>query len=230
MKQIHTKAVVLNRIDYGEADRIITFLTPENGKVRVIAKGVRKAKSKLAGGIELFSISDVTYIIGRSELHTLVSSRLDIHFGNIVKDIDRTMLGYDMLKILGRVLEDEGGKEFYELLVDSLAMLNNLEAPKDLAEASYLLQLMRLLGHLPNLTHDVKGGILAKEGTFQFSFEDMAFYPVETGNFNQNHIKLLRLLSHNKPEALLKVKDIRSYLAELLPLIRTMSHQFVVTF
>lgn len=230
MKQLSTKAVVLTRTDYGEADRIITFLTPDHGKVRVIAKGVRKSKSKLAGGIELFSVSDISYIIGRSELHTLVSSRLDIHFGNIVTDIDRTMLGYDMLKILNRVLEDEGGLEFYELLVDSLSILNNLDAPKDLAEASYLLQLMRLLGHLPNLTHDVKGGILPESGIFQFSFDDMAFYLNKTGSLSQNHIKLLRLISHNKPEALLKVKDLENFLTELTPLVRTMSRQFVVTF
>lgn len=230
MKQLSTKAVVLTRVDYAEADRIITFLTPDHGKVRVIAKGVRKAKSKLAGGIELFSISDISYIIGKSELHTLISSRLDIHFGNIVKDIDRTMLGYDILKIMNKVLEDEGGKEYFDLLVNSLKILNNLGVAKDLAEASYLLQLMRLLGHLPNLTHDTKGKDLPEGGKFQFSFEDMGFYATEAGSFNQNHIKLLRLLSHNKPEALTGVKGLTEYLAELIPLIRTMSHQFVVTF
>ncbi len=230
MKQFSTKAVVLTRTDYGEADRIMTFLTSEEGKVRAMAKGVRKAKSKLAGGIELFSVSDITYIQGRSELHTLVSTRLETHFGKIVTDIDRTMLGYDMLKILNRVLEDEGGPEFYELLVTSLTALNNLEAPKDLAEASYLLHLMRLLGHLPNFTHDVKGDDLPKNGTFQFSFDDMAFFGLPSGQFTQNHIKLLRLLCHNPPEMLLKVADIRGYLAELIPIVRTMARQYVIPF
>ena len=59
MNRISTRSIILTRINYAEADRIITFLTPSNGKVRAIAKGVRKAKSKLAGGIELFSISDI---------------------------------------------------------------------------------------------------------------------------------------------------------------------------
>jgi DNA repair protein RecO (recombination protein O) len=57
MKTIVTKGIVLTRTDYGEADRILHFLTPDQGKIAGIAKGVRKSKSKLAGGIELFSVS-----------------------------------------------------------------------------------------------------------------------------------------------------------------------------
>jgi DNA repair protein RecO (recombination protein O) len=51
MRQFRTQAIILNRTDYGEADRIISFLTPDHGKVKAIAKAVRKSKSKLAGGI-----------------------------------------------------------------------------------------------------------------------------------------------------------------------------------
>ena len=54
-KDLRTKAIVLRRTDYGEADRILQLLTP-SGKRSVIARGVRKEKSKLAGGIELFSV------------------------------------------------------------------------------------------------------------------------------------------------------------------------------
>jgi DNA repair protein RecO len=232
MKQISTLGVVLSRTEYGEADRIITFLTPDHGKVRVMAKGVRKPRSKLAGGIELFSVSDITFIQGRGDLHTLVSSRLQTHFGNIVHDIDRTMLGYEFLKILSKLLEDEGGPEFYDLLVSTLRMLDNQDAPKDLAEASFLLRLMRLLGHLPTFTHDPKGQPLPKDGTYQFSFDDMAFFVASSGSvmFVQNHAKLLRLLSHNPPESLLKVTDLERYLADLAPLVRQMSRQYLVNF
>ncbi|MDO8591465.1 MAG: DNA repair protein RecO, partial [bacterium] len=71
MNRYVTQGIVLSRTDFGEADRILTFLTNDHGKVRAIAKGVRKSKSKLAGGIELFSISDLTLIIGRGEINTL---------------------------------------------------------------------------------------------------------------------------------------------------------------
>jgi DNA repair protein RecO (recombination protein O) len=230
VKQQRSLGVILSRTDYGEADRIITFLTPAYGKVRVMAKAVRKPKSKLAGGIELFSISDISYIEGRGDLHTLVSTRLERHFGRIVKDIERTMLGYDMLKILSRVLEDEGGEDFYNLLVESLAILDNLESPKDLAEASFLLRLMRLLGHLPAFTHDSKGTPLTKDATFQFSFDDMAFFPLPEGPFTLNHIKLVRLLSHNPPENLLSIAKLAEYLQDLITIIRTMARRYVIPF
>ena len=53
LKDIRTKSIVLRRTNYGESDRILNLLT-ENGVISVIAHGVRKEKSKLAGGIELF--------------------------------------------------------------------------------------------------------------------------------------------------------------------------------
>lgn len=228
--QYITKGITLARTDYGEADRIVTFLTPEQGKVRAMCKGVRKQKSKLAGGIELFSVTDLTLIKGKGDLDTLVSSRLVTHYGEIVRDITRTMFGYDVLKVINRVLEDEGGEEYFELLRDTLEVLNNLEASMGLAEASFLMRLMRLLGHLPNLTTDVKGNRLAASDTLQFSIEDMSFFVSPAGQFNQNHVKLLRMLAHNPPKQLLKVAKLEEYLRDMLPLLRLMSRQYAITF
>ena len=106
MQQIVTRGIVLTRTNYGEADRIVTILTPDHGKQRLMAKGVRKLKSKLAAGLELFSVSDISYIPGRGEVHTLVSSRLRVHYGKIVENLDRTMLGYELLKRINRATED----------------------------------------------------------------------------------------------------------------------------
>src|SRR5205814_1274862 len=106
---INTQGVVLSRTDFGEADRIIHFLTPDHGKVTGIAKGVRKSKSKLAGGIELFSISELTFIVGKSEIYTIISARLINHFDNIVKDLNRTNIGYDFLRMVNKATEDNTG-------------------------------------------------------------------------------------------------------------------------
>jgi len=86
VNQIVTTAIVLSRLNYGEADRIITVITPDNGKLRLMAKGVRRVKSKLAGGIELFIVSSLTFIKGKGDIGTLVSSRLQTHFSSIVTD------------------------------------------------------------------------------------------------------------------------------------------------
>lgn len=80
MNKYQTKAIIVRRIDYGEADRIVTFVTEGNGMVSALAKGVRKLSSKLAGGLELFSISNVTFLKGRGELERVISTRLEKHF------------------------------------------------------------------------------------------------------------------------------------------------------
>jgi hypothetical protein len=105
MNQLTTQGIILGRTDYGEADRILTMLTPDHGKLRLMAKGVRRVRSKLAGGIELFSVSDVTYIKGRGDIGTLISTRLVRYYKYIVSDINRTMLGYDLIKLLNKVTE-----------------------------------------------------------------------------------------------------------------------------
>lgn len=230
MKQLTDKAIVLARINYGEADRIVTLLTAEKGKVRVMAKGVRKPKSKLAGGIELFSISSVSYIKGRGGLDTLVSSRLEKHYGNIVKEIDRTMFGYEMLKILSRLVEDEAGEEYFELLLGSLEALNDLSWPKELAECWFYLRLMQLLGHLPQFTKDNDGVDLPRNENFQFNFDEMVFKSKIDGPFNQNHLKLLKLLAFNSPKDLARISGLEEYLIQLTPLVRQMSRQYLIQF
>ena len=53
-RQYRTEGIVLKRSDFGEADRILTLYTPERGKMRVVAKGVRRITSRKAGHVELF--------------------------------------------------------------------------------------------------------------------------------------------------------------------------------
>src|SRR3972149_6061937 len=63
-----TEAIVLRRADLGEADRLLTLLTPERGKLRVIAKGVRKIASRKSGHVELFNRVSLLMARGRGEL------------------------------------------------------------------------------------------------------------------------------------------------------------------
>lgn len=60
-----TEAVVLRRMDFGEADRILTLFTPQNGKLRAIAKGVRRTTSRLAGHLEPFARTQLLLATGR---------------------------------------------------------------------------------------------------------------------------------------------------------------------
>ena len=218
--QIVTRGIVLARTNYGEADRIVTMLTPDHGKLRLMAKGVRKSKSKLAGGIELFSVSEISYIQGRGDISTLTSTRLQTHYGNIVKHIDRTMAGYDLIKQINKATEDEPEPEYFVLLEDALKALNEDNIPELLIRAWFVAQLLRLGGHEPNLQTDTAGNKLQADKAYHFSFDDMAFTPHEGGGFDAGKIKFLRLLfSRNHVDTLAKVQGLDVLVPAVQPLV-----------
>jgi len=61
-----TQAIVLSRFELGEADRVLTLLTPHDGKIRVIAKGVRRPKSRIGGAVEPFAELHLVLIRART--------------------------------------------------------------------------------------------------------------------------------------------------------------------
>jgi len=230
VRQLVTEGIILRRTDYGEADRIITLLTPEQGKVRLMTKGVRRIKSKLAGGIELFSVSTLTYLQGRGDsgLGTLISARLVCHYGGIVKDIHRTMLGYDLIKRLDKATEDEPEEEYYNLLKASFEALEDVSTTPELTKLWFMMQLLRLSGHTPNLQTDSSGNKLAPDMNYSFGFEDMAFGATPHGPFDANHIKFLRLGFAGYPaKALGNIQGSPKLAGELGPLVQTMLQTYV---
>ncbi len=230
MRQIVTTGIILTRTNYGEADRILTILTPDNGKLRLLARGVRKVQSKLAGGIELFSISHITFIRGKGELGTLISTRLARHYGGIVKDLERTNLAYGLIKQLNRATEDEPEPEYFELLQQTFAALDDSKISLELINLWFGMQLLKLAGHTPNLKTDAAGNTLAEQGRYSFDFEAMSFAPAPRGRFTANHIKLLRLgFSNYQPKTLQQVSGIEALLNDLAPFIRTMLSEYIRT-
>ncbi|GAC1392543.1 MAG: hypothetical protein NVSMB46_08690 [Candidatus Saccharimonadales bacterium] len=193
MIQISTKGIVLTRLNYQEADRILTVLTPDKGKIGLIAKGVRRPKSKLAGGIELFCTNDVSYITSRGELHTLTSSRAIEHFEHIVKDIDHTMMAYEILKKINKITESAAGEEYYTLVERSLYALNDMSLTTEIIDLWFSMQLLDITGHTPNLHTTLENKKLVTTETYDFDITSMCFTSNKTGIFTANHIKVLRL-------------------------------------
>lgn len=228
MNQNVTKGIVLSRTDFGEADRIITVLTPEAGKLRLMAKGVRKIKSKLAGGIELFSVSDLTYISGRGDIGTLISSRLDRHFGRITQNIDRVQLGYQLIKLLNKVTEDRVENEYFNLLEQAFEGLDDDSIGLDLIVSWFEASLLSLSGHKPNLTYDLAGNQLEQTEKYNFDIDDMTFVRHDQGSFKSNDIKLLRLIfSNNSLSNLNKIETTSISLNLSRNLIRTMVETYI---
>jgi DNA repair protein RecO len=227
-QQTLTTAIVLTRTNFGEADRIITVITPDHGKLRLMAKGVRKSTSKLAGGIELFSISELSFIPGKGDIGTLVSTRLQKNFGNIVKHIDRTMLGYELIKRFNKATEDAAESEYFDLLAATLEALNNPDAHTDLVETWFNAQLVKLAGNSPNLKTDSEGMKLDSESNYAFDPDAMIFVKTQQGSYGASVIKLMRLFfCLESSEPLLQIKGVNAALPAAKLLIGTMLGQFI---
>jgi DNA repair protein RecO len=193
MQKYQTKGVVLKRVNYGEADRIVTFITNDHGKVTAIAKGVRKPKSKLAGGLELFSICNLSLIKGKGEMDTLVSARLETYFDQLILDYSRVEFGYEMIRLTQAFSDDEEAGQYYDLLQQGLELLNGQKLRDEVVLCWFLLRLMKLHGSIPNLLEDHSGTDLDATKTYGFSIEDGVFFQSEMGLFGETEIKAWRV-------------------------------------
>lgn len=186
-QSISDLAIVLSRSDYGEKDRILTVLTPGHGKLRAIAKGVRSSRSRLAGGIELFAENELALAGGRSNLYTVTFSRMKRYFGEISKDLDKSMYAYDCLKLINKLTPDEAGGEYYQHLANLMNALSENKVPLAQIRLWFSLKVLEELGASPDFN-------TGSNGSFEYNFDKHAFYEKSGGPYGPDHSKLLRYI------------------------------------
>lgn len=219
MKTLRTQAIVLRRTNYGEADRVLQIITPV-GKRSVMAKGVRREKSKLAGGIELFAVSDVVVGEGKGELGILLSARLVKFYQHIMADYDRMQFGYEAVKLVARASEMLDEPEWYDLLLETLASLDSVTIQLDLIETWFYLRYAGLMGHELNLAYDVDGNRLSPEVSYEYDVAEKGLRQAEGGDLTAGHIKLLRLIATKPIQTLVQVGGIAAVVGECLDVAR----------
>lgn len=215
----HTTAIVLKRTNYGEADRIVTLLTKDLGKIQVMAKSVRRERSKLAGGIEPFSISEVGVIKGKGEIDTLTSARLQTHFGNVVKSIDKLDFAYTCLKTINKITQTVEDSSFYLLTEHLFTGLNNERVSLPIVQLWWYVQVAEATGHGINTEQLVDGTAFNAEANYEYDYEKDGFYTKPGGGFSAAHIKLLRLAKGHTPALLANVTGGSELAASLCPML-----------
>lgn len=215
MKTVRAQAIVLRRTNYGEADRILQLLTPE-GRRSVMARGVRKEKSKLAGGIELFAISDVVLGEGKGDLGILTSAKLVQFYRHILKDYDRLQFGYQAIKLVSRASDAVDEPEWFDLLAETMAGLDVLTIPLPLVQTWFYIRYASLLGHDLNLELDIEGQKLEASQTYRYDVSDQGLRHATNGDLTGDHIKLLRLIATRPLSVLVQVGGVGSLLPECL--------------
>lgn len=216
---VRTRAIVLRRTNYGEADRIVQLLTPE-GKRSVIARGVRREKSKLAGGIELFAVSDVVISRGKGDLGILSSVRLVQFFNRILTGYDRLQFGYEAIKQVGRASDMVDEPEWYDLLDETLRGLNELSTPLLLTETWFYLNYARLVGHELSFYYDVTGEKLQPDKRYMYDVSERGLRESGRGELASDHIKFLRLVSSKSLRVVSQVGGVNEILNECFNIAR----------
>ena len=172
MPTYRDEAVVLRTHKLGEADRIITFLSRGRGKIRAVAKGVRRTSSKFGARLEPFSHVDLQFAEGRTlDVVTQVES---LHaFGEpLVADYRAYTAGQVMLETADRLVVEEGepSVQQYLLLVGALGALNRGTTDgvrsASLILDSYLLRSMAVAGYAPTFTDCARCGVVGPHSAF----------------------------------------------------------------
>jgi len=218
---LRTKSYVLRRTNFGESDRILNLITPE-GKISVLAKGVRKEKSKLAGGIELFCLSDIVVHEGKGDLKILTSAKLLKFYQNLLTSLQKMELASLILKRISVVSEHKNSPDFFKIVDQTLAALNN-NVDLGLVETWFWLNLVKASGGEVNLYRDTSGEKLSPEKTYLWDSTEEALKEHPSGNITANEIKLLRLALSADLNILTRVKNIEPSLPAILYIAKSVS-------
>ncbi|MDW7644395.1 MAG: DNA repair protein RecO [Desulfuromonadales bacterium] len=154
MQLLRSEAIILRHVDYGEADRIVTFYTPELGLLKGFARGARRSRKRFGPALEPFAQVMMHWSPpGRGQLLSLKEAELvDLHAGLRADLLALALAGYGCELVEELQGEESGHPQVYGLLQ---AFLHHLAAAGGSAEARLLfeLRLLELAGYIPHLLH-----------------------------------------------------------------------------
>ncbi len=153
MSAYKTKAIVLRTYKLGEADRIIVLASKDNGKIRTVAKGIRKTTSRISGRLEPLSEVSLQLWKGKGDLQTINQVETINSFRCVKTDLERLNTGLAMAEAIDQLLQDENPQEdMYTMFSKALQWLDNKTHDPSLVLAGFYLKLLTLEGTSPTAT------------------------------------------------------------------------------
>lgn len=205
-RTIRTEAIVLRQKEFREADRMLTVLTPDYGKLKLLAKGVRRMHSRKSGHLDLYNRVDLLLAKGRDWYIVTQADTLET-YRCLREDLLRLSYAQYFVELLERfTIEDDANPEQYALLANAMRWNCDTENPM-LMTHFYELQLLNQVGFRPELTHCVVSGEAVQP-------EDQFFDPIGGGLVRPNYgatqigafpismdaVKVLRFLQRSQYE------------------------------
>jgi DNA repair protein RecO (recombination protein O) len=145
-----SEALVLKAFDLGEADRILTLYTPTHGKVRAVAKGVRRTKSRMSGHVDLFSHCTLLLAHGR-QLDIVTQADTVEAFPRLREDLWRSSWAYYVAELVdGFTVEEQANYPLFALAARTFGRLSELR-DVELAVRLFEIEFLSLVGYRPQL-------------------------------------------------------------------------------
>ncbi len=168
-----SEAIVIGGYNLGEADRIVVFYTERYGKVRAVAAGARRIRSRFGGSLELFTHGRLVYFErATSDLHRLNEFALREPFHALRSSLERLTAASEVAELAGIAgVEGEGSEELFSLIVGTLRGLNGGVESSSLLRA-FEIRLLKTLGYLPELEKCVKCRAALREGAHRFGINE----------------------------------------------------------
>lgn len=139
------EAVVLKRVNWGEADRLVTVFSRQQGKLKLLAKGIRRLSSRKKGHLELFNQVKLQAANGKN-LDLVIEAETLNNFSRLRRNLNRVRIAYLLLELVDKLTaENQEHQEVYSLLVNALTQLNGHSASNNLI-ADFETQLLTRLG------------------------------------------------------------------------------------
>ncbi|HTK03908.1 MAG TPA: DNA repair protein RecO [Alphaproteobacteria bacterium] len=144
-----SEGIVLSRRNFGEADRILSLFTKHNGRISLIAKGVRRPASRKRGHIEVFNLVKFQAVSGNGiDIMTEVEVMED--FSLIRKSLKKISLAYYFMEVVGKIThEHETNIELFNLIFDTLTKLKITKKLQNL-RLDFISKLLILMGYWPH--------------------------------------------------------------------------------
>lgn len=131
MRSYKTEGIIIKRKDFGEADRILTVLTKNQGKIKIVAKGVRKISSRRSSHVELLNQSILTVHDGKMPI--LTEAETVKHYSILKNDLEKCGFAFYICELIdGLLAEYQESRTAFNLMQDALERLQTETNPRSL--------------------------------------------------------------------------------------------------
>ncbi len=171
MEEIKVKGIVLKSVDYKDSDKIITIFSAERGLITARARGVKKAKAKLAFAVQPFAFVEFM-LMAKGGYYTVINATSIDQFFDITTDFDNYILMLACLEVCGKTIkENDINEELFILLLNSLKMVCYANASAMVVFVKFMFESLKYLGFAMEFGKCSCCGEVLNEKLFAFSYD-----------------------------------------------------------